>query len=65
VKDQIVNFVIKYPIVLIPIVVLVIFARFRRIKRRTGHINDPTSKLMLVVGFIVAFLIIAAWLLFS
>ena len=64
-KDQIVDFIVKYPIVLIPIVILALFARYRRIKRRTGHINDPTSKLMLVVGFIVAFLIIAAWLLFS
>lgn len=67
-KDQILEFIAKHPIALIPILLLLPFsflARYRRMKRRTSHVNDAASKSMLVVGFVLAFLIIGGWLLFS
>jgi hypothetical protein len=68
-KDQIVDFVVNNPIVLIPIILiflpLTLFARYRRMKRRTSHIDGASSKLVLVVGFVLTFIILAGWLLFS
>jgi hypothetical protein len=67
-QDKMIDFVMKYPIVLIPILLTLPFIyaiRYRRMKRRVGHLNDPKSKSMLVVGLIAAAIIIAAVLRYS
>lgn len=68
-RDQIIEFVVQHPAVVIPLVLLLLpFAlvrRYRRIKRKTSHINDAKSKSMLVLGFAVAIVIIVGWLLLS
>ena len=64
--DQILDFIIKYPIVLIFLPLLVgmfLFRRFQRMKRRLDHI-DAGSWLLVIVGFIGAAIAIAIWLAF-
>ncbi len=64
-KDQIIDFIVKYPWALIPILLLLPFSlvrRHRRMRRRTGHVNDAKSGVQLVVGGIAALLIIVGWL---
>ena len=67
-RDQIVDFVITYPIVLVPLILfapLVLINRFRRMKRKTAHIDDPNSKALLVIGLVLTAIIIAAWLMLT
>ena len=64
-KDQILDFIIENPLVLLLLPFLVGFSlywRYQRMKRRVGHINDAKSKSMLVIGFIGAAIFIAIWL---
>ena len=64
-KDQILDFVVEYPIVLLLLPLLVGFTlywRFQRMKRRVEHINDPKSISMIVIGIIGAAIFIAIWL---
>lgn len=64
VKDQIIEFLIKYPIAWIAVLLLVPLAiryRIRRFKRATSNANDARSITLLVVGFVGAVLIL--WLL--
>jgi hypothetical protein len=61
-KDQILDFVVENPIVLLvlPIVVgFTVYRRYHRAKRKLGHINDAKSKSLLVIGFIGAAIVIA------
>ena len=67
-KDLILDFVVEYPIVLLLLPLLVgftLYRRYRRMKRRVGHIDDAKSKSMLVMGFIGAAIVIAIWLAYS
>ena len=67
-KDQILNFVVENPIALVVVLLLLPFSfavRYRRMKRRSGNLNDPNSKALLVVGGIVAALIIGGFLYWS
>ena len=67
-KDQILEFVVEYPIVLVLLPLLlgfIFYRRYQRMKRRVGHINDAKSQSMLVIGFIGAAIGIAIWLIYS
>ena len=67
-KDQILNFVVENPIALVVVLLLLPFSfavRYRRMKRRSGNLNDHNSKALLVVGGIVAALIIGGFLYWS
>ena len=68
-RDQIVDFVITYPIVLIPLFFLfaplVLVNRYRRMKRRNAHIDDPNSKALLIIGIALTAIIVVAWLMLT
>ncbi|MFK7736353.1 MAG: hypothetical protein AB8B50_10010 [Pirellulaceae bacterium] len=66
-KNQIIDFVMQNPIVwiLIPIpAAFLIYRRYRRTQRRLEHINDPQSKVMLFVGFVVTAILLAVFLMY-
>ncbi|MFT7631165.1 MAG: hypothetical protein ACI87E_002200 [Mariniblastus sp.] len=64
--DQILDFIIEYPIVLIflPLLVgMLLFRRFQYMKRRLDHI-DAKSWSLVIIGFIGAAIAISIWLAF-
>ena len=64
-KEQILDFITEHPYVLalLPfLATFVIVRRIRKFKRRTEHINDPGSKVMLVLGFVGAAILLAIYL---
>lgn len=67
-KDQILDFVIEYPIVLLLLPILVGFTLYRRyqyMKQSMGHIDNAKSMWTLVIGIIGAAIAIAIWLAYS
>ncbi len=67
-KNQILDFVAEYPIVLVFLPILLgflFYRRFQRMKRRVGHVNDAKSITMVVIGLIGAAIGIAIWLAYS
>ena len=67
-QEQVLEFLSRYPAfwLVIPILgAFAIYRKYRRTKRRLEHINDPQSKVMLVVGFIGAAILIALLLAYS
>jgi hypothetical protein len=65
VENQVVDFVTKYPIVLIPLLFVGVYFRYRRFQRRTEGAGDQRSKRLLVLGGAVTGIIIAFWVLNS
>jgi heme/copper-type cytochrome/quinol oxidase subunit 2 len=62
-KEQILDFLMKYPLAWIAILLLVPLAvkyHIRKFKRATRHANDAKSKSLLFVGLIAAAIILWA-----
>jgi uncharacterized membrane protein YidH (DUF202 family) len=68
VRDEIIDYLVKNPWAGILVLLLVPFAlvnRYRRMKRRMGHVDDAKSWVMLAFGLVVAIVIIFALLQYS
>jgi uncharacterized membrane protein len=64
-KEQLLDFVTKNPLALIPLFVLVgivMVLRYQRTKRRLSHVNDFKSRFMVGFGLVVAAVIIGLYL---
>lgn len=64
-KEWILDFVTKYPVVFLPLLLLVPFVlkrKYRRWQRATANANDLKSKVLVGFGLVVAIVIIGIWL---
>lgn len=62
-KEQILDFLLKYPvawIAILPLALLAVKYRIKKFKRATSHANDARSKFLLFVGLIAAAIILWA-----